>query len=330
MATLTYNRVTGYFSLYHCDDYKIYFKHRDDYEMYKKYEIPSYEDIVNNNLNILSKNEYFENYILNNIGEDFKWLYNIYCVTESMESELNKISYTPIVLNTYSQECINKDIKNVKGIKKQNLYKFFGLKESFFNEMINFMNEKNIDVIVVKRNIKLFLYKNNNEFPYLYSLIKGEPIKKEYSVEWKKRYLLSYLKPNIPKYYKKEIISEYIGGTLGEYLITLDFKDLYPNLYYIEPKVFENEIPEVIDIDEPCTYNEEQLKYKKEQERLEEERIKKYKEDLEIRKKTPGYCSRCGSPNASYIENPYQKEINGLSVYEWMCSDCYNDCLGDI
>lgn len=62
----------------------------------------------------------------------------------------------------------------------------------------------------------------------------------------------------------------------------------------------------------------------------EQERIKKYKKDLEICKKTPGYCSRCGSPNASYIENPYQKEINGLSVYEWMCSDCYNDCLGDI
>ena len=44
----------------------------------------------------------------------------------------------------------------------------------------------------------------------------------------------------------------------------------------------------------------------------------------------PTACSRCGSEYADYIENPYQKDMFNQSIFEWLCCDCYKDCLGDI
>ena len=41
-------------------------------------------------------------------------------------------------------------------------------------------------------------------------------------------------------------------------------------------------------------------------------------------------CERCGSPDAEYVENPYQKEIYGKSVMEWLCDTCLEDIRGDI
>lgn len=332
MAILIYNRVNKYFKLLHGDDYKLYFKHRNNY--FKEYEIPSYEDIVANNLNVLSRNEYLENYIYKNISEDAHWLYKIYDVSEYYKSESNSISYMPICLNIYSSELLNNDISKVKGLKNQTLkyfYKFFELSEKLMTDIEKFMNEKNIDCIIIKRNIKLKLCKFNSNSSYIFSLIKGDPIEKEYFISWKKRFSTFYLPINVPNYYKKEIKTKYVGGTLGEYIIHCDFKELYPNLYYIEPKVFKEDfIPDIYDIDKPCTYNDEQLKLKNEQERLAKEKQRKYEEEIERLKKTPGYCDFCGAPNATYVVDPCYLELYGETRMHWMCTHCYNNSLGDI
>lgn len=71
----------------------------------------------------------------------------------------------------------------------------------------------------------------------------------------------------------------------------------------------------------------------RELQKQEEEKKRKEEEariELEKRKATPGNCSRCGAPNADYVANPYQLEMNGTIHMEWLCHDCYESIKGDI
>ena len=52
--------------------------------------------------------------------------------------------------------------------------------------------------------------------------------------------------------------------------------------------------------------------------------------ELEKRKNTPGNCSRCGAPNADYVANPFELDVNGHIHMEWLCHDCYENIKGDI
>ena len=76
------------------------------------------------------------------------------------------------------------------------------------------------------------------------------------------------------------------------------------------------------------TDSEKQEIFRKE----EEERLRKKKEveELERRKSTPGFCSRCGAKYAAKVQNPFEYDMNGRIVYEWLCRDCYHSILGDI
>ena len=53
-------------------------------------------------------------------------------------------------------------------------------------------------------------------------------------------------------------------------------------------------------------------------------------EDLERRKRTPGFCSVCGREGAEYVANPYAEEMYGEIHMEWLCSDCYHDAAMDV
>ena len=42
-------------------------------------------------------------------------------------------------------------------------------------------------------------------------------------------------------------------------------------------------------------------------------------------------CEKCGCKDcASYVEDPYQKDMNDTIVMRWLCSECYADIAGDI
>ena len=60
----------------------------------------------------------------------------------------------------------------------------------------------------------------------------------------------------------------------------------------------------------------------------------RYKMDEEGRSLSPvvelGTCSRCGSTDAEYVEEPYLKEANGEIEYDWICPTCYEQTVQDI
>lgn len=44
----------------------------------------------------------------------------------------------------------------------------------------------------------------------------------------------------------------------------------------------------------------------------------------------PETCEHCGNEEGSWCINPYHEDIDGIEVWEFICSDCYNALLGDI
>lgn len=53
-------------------------------------------------------------------------------------------------------------------------------------------------------------------------------------------------------------------------------------------------------------------------------------EELERRKRTPGFCSICGRKGAEYVADPYAEEMYGEIHMEWLCPDCYHDAAMDV
>jgi hypothetical protein len=53
-------------------------------------------------------------------------------------------------------------------------------------------------------------------------------------------------------------------------------------------------------------------------------------EELEERKRTPGYCSVCGCEGAAYVADPYYEEMCGTRNMVWLCPSCYHDIAMDV
>lgn len=81
---------------------------------------------------------------------------------------------------------------------------------------------------------------------------------------------------------------------------------------------------------DPYDYSDEEKAEILRKKAEDEERKRKYQEELEKRKHTPGYCECCGEEGASYVEDPYDADINGVSNYRWLCGRCYENIAGDI
>lgn len=78
-----------------------------------------------------------------------------------------------------------------------------------------------------------------------------------------------------------------------------------------------------IDLSKSWDYTEEEKQFIAE---LEEEKRKKEEEEkrkLEILKRTPGHCCKCGAPHATYVNNPFQDFCG------YICGSCYNYYFDD-
>lgn len=75
--------------------------------------------------------------------------------------------------------------------------------------------------------------------------------------------------------------------------------------------------------------DEEKAEIIRKEKEAEEERQRRLWE-IEERKRTPGFCSCCGSEHAEYVIDPFDYEINNQRNYRWLCTDCYNSICGDI
>lgn len=152
-----------------------------------------------------------------------------------------------------------------------------------------------------------FLSKREIPFEYKYWDIKGDFVKCSGN--------FSQLKNLIPEIILdrkefKEIYNTY----------PFDYKKLNEMLYNLPP----------IDLNDSWDYTEEiKEEMRIGREKAYQEKLKR-EQELEERKNTPGYCSRCGAKHADYVANPFDEEINGIINMEWLCRDCYNDICGDI
>lgn len=114
-------------------------------------------------------------------------------------------------------------------------------------------------------------------------------------------------------------------STINRVFPEFDWKNVDPYgkcIRYIELGVFR--------ASDPYDYSDEEKAEILRKQAEEAERKRKYLEELEERKRTPGYCSRCGEPYASYRPNPYYHDMYNEIHYEWLCDRCYDDIAGDI
>lgn len=42
------------------------------------------------------------------------------------------------------------------------------------------------------------------------------------------------------------------------------------------------------------------------------------------------HCDMCGAEGAEYVANPYDEEMYGTKNYQWLCPDCYLNCMEDV
>ena len=95
---------------------------------------------------------------------------------------------------------------------------------------------------------------------------------------------------------------------------------LFEFLYELEP----------VDLSGSWDYSEEEKAvFETEIEKVKEEK-RRYMEELEERKRTPGYCSVCGCEGAELREDPYAYDMYGTRNMVWLCPDCYHDAAMDV
>ena len=74
---------------------------------------------------------------------------------------------------------------------------------------------------------------------------------------------------------------------------------------------------------------EEKTAIKKEIDRIRAEKQAK-REELERRRRTPGFCSVCGCEHAELVDDPYMYEMYGTHNKVWLCPDCYHNAAMDV
>lgn len=115
------------------------------------------------------------------------------------------------------------------------------------------------------------------------------------------------------------------------------FDEVFPEhnsrKYHYSPEMSYSEYLSSLDVikcSDDYDFTEEEKAEILERQRKQEEEARKYAEEIERRKRTPGYCQYCGAEHAEYTINPYDEEINDTINYEWICPRCYEDICGDI
>lgn len=330
MATILYNRIGDSFMLYHGNNVNAFIGYcidRCKKTYIDKMPIPMYseKEIVGEDKFYTAK-DFYEQKMKNTFYSD-NYFYPQREIRVYIDDNDNDVNYYPLEIKLRE---ISDSV--TKGFNRSisDILSFFGMNEEYYKEMVAFMNKQNYDIIVVKNNVKIYIASLDRK-GYMCSIFQGEPIEKCFLVSWKDRYKTA-IRIDIPNYYKKEIKHKYIGGTNGEIFERAYFDFLWPNFFQIEPIKYKSiyDFPSIIDYDTlSCLSIEQKVLIKAKELEAEKKRERLIREREENRKKD-GYCDKCGSPNASYVENPYMKEMYNMSVMQWLCNDCYDDCLGDI
>lgn len=81
-------------------------------------------------------------------------------------------------------------------------------------------------------------------------------------------------------------------------------------------------------LDYPDDLFKKKLSEKIEKEEKEREETRKRAEEKQLKMQTDGFCDLCGEP-AEFVADPFQHEY-GRVIMRWLCTDCYNNILGDI
>lgn len=113
---------------------------------------------------------------------------------------------------------------------------------------------------------------------------------------------------------------------------------IFGNTYHFDDmtNVNRHETLEVIDDQYICKFDmtteewEKKMAVKVQKDKEEKKRREEWVAELERRKNTPGFCSRCGSEHATFTVNPFNAEMNGDYTPVWLCDMCYDSLLGDI
>lgn len=151
---------------------------------------------------------------------------------------------------------------------------------------------------------------------------------------------------NLPNFDKKEdIVYGWKFKNPNEY-IRLDLNNLCDLPYYLLPEFFP--IPQKtqefndflqhkgyyglckylwslgpIDLSISWDYTEEEKQFITELEEDKRRKEEEKKRKLEILKRTPGHCCKCGVPHATFVNNPFQ------DFFGYICESCYNYYLSD-
>lgn len=321
MATLVYNNIEKCFELYHGDKDETFLLYKFR-EYLGKIKIPKFSEYNEQNKDEFVKVSDFYDKIIQN---ENSFLYPMHNMEVKVISQLNDIEYIPVKIPIYTNST-----NNFKYPSLDNVLDFFEISFSEYTNLLSLVQEKGYNRIIVKNSIKLYVS------PYMYSyftIFKGKPKTKYFEVEWKNRYNSELPIKNIPNYYKKKIRSKYVGGTEGELFVTLFYGEVWKNLFEFEPNKIDftsYQIPEITDYDMPCSYSEEQLKFKKEKEERERKRKEEYEQQRMMNRHKAGYCDYCGAEHATYRADPYQMEIHGEIVMGWFCDRCYQSFAEDI
>lgn len=329
MATLCYNKLSNEFILYHGDNIKPYINYGFDASRYSyigKLYIPMYSELEICGIDkFYTFDDFFQQKMKGTIYDN--WMYPRHNITLHFEDNDNNVRYYPISIKL--QDSAN-DIVYGYNQSKLDILSFFDIDINYFNTMVEFMDEKKYHAIIIKNNIKVYVSPLDDR-KMKYSLFKGEPVKKQFQIAWKNRYK-TYLNISIPKSYKKILTHDYIGGSDGELFVTMFYDETWPNLFKIEPITYKDNslIPQITDYDMLSCLSQEQIELKELNELAKRKQEEMHKRQLAENKLKPGYCDVCGSPNATYRANPCIQELQGRTVMEWLCDDCYYDSLGDI
>lgn len=331
MAAVAYNRSDNKFIFFHDNNVRNFIGYGYNYKEHEymgKLDIPMYCERGKVGDDKFYTFDDFYNHILvpNGFGET--WLYPKHNIKVHFDDPDNNVPYTYLSIKV--QNDINHVVKEINRTTLD-ILDFVEMSEHDFNEMVQFMENKKYNTLLIKSGLKLFLTPLDDT-KYKFCVFKGEPINKHLTIAWKDRYKEYFLPFDIPNYYKKFIRKKYIGGSKGEIFTAFLYEESWKNFFYIEPTIYnsKDDVPLITDYDTLSCLSKEQITLKEEKEHQAKLLREKQEREREENKHKDGYCDNCGTPYALYVENPFISEMYDRCVMQWLCEDCYQSYLGDI
>ena len=214
----------------------------------------------------------------------------------------------------------------------EEIYEFFGIEPNTTYDSYVECNLK----CVFTNDERIILYKNTDQDPIkITKTVKNRTKEYKFWIDYEDYFSKG---PFTYTYWKFKRGAKYLVFIIDwKYLYTLlpieydelEIAELNANNDYRKAMWRLSEL-EPIDLDSSWDYNGVQ-KREIEQAWIEKrEKERKAREELEIRRHTPGYCHVCGAEHANYVINPYYYKMYGSTTREWLCPSCEYDAAMDV